>query len=290
MRREVNDLMQFGNLTLHLVSDGYLWLDGGGCFGLVPKVLWQEVVTPDELNRVRMTTRCLYIESEGVRILVNTGLGPKLTDKQKRVFGLERPDGDLLDNLARLGVAPEDVDIVIATHLHSDHFGGATTWGSDGEAVPTFPRAEFWVQRREWADARYPNEWTRGTYLPENLLPLEASGRLRLLNGDTVVTSEVRTLVTRGHTRAHQCVILESENQTAIYLSDLAPLTVNLERLAWIPAFDAEPMETLETKRRIRNWALAADVLLIFEHDLGVPLGRLRREGEKHWVEPVSIT
>jgi glyoxylase-like metal-dependent hydrolase (beta-lactamase superfamily II) len=107
------------------------------------------------------------------------------------------------------------------------------------------------VQRREWADARYPNERTRGTYLPENLLPLEASGRLRLLNGDTVVTSEVRTLVTRGHTRAHQCVILESGNQTAIYLSDLAPLTVNLERLAWIPAFDAEPLETLETKRRL---------------------------------------
>jgi glyoxylase-like metal-dependent hydrolase (beta-lactamase superfamily II) len=281
--------MQFGNLTLHLVNDGYLWLDGGGCFGLVPKVLWQEVVTPDELNRVRMTTRCLYVESEGVRILANTGLGPKLTDKQKHVFGLERPEGDLLDDLARLGVAPEDVDIVIATHLHSDHFGGTTIWGSDGEAVPTFPRAEFWVQRQEWADARYPNERTRGTYLPENLLPLEASGRLRLLNGDTVVTSEVHTLVTRGHTRAHQCVILESGNQTAIYLSDLAPLTVNLERLAWIPAFDAEPLETLETKRRIRDWVLAADVLLIFEHDPGVPLGRLCRVGEKYWVEPVSI-
>lgn len=281
--------MQFGDLTLHLVNDGYIHLDGGGCFGLVPKVLWQKVVTPDDLNRVRMTTRCLYIESEGVRILVNTGPGRKWTDKQARNLGLERPEGDLLDGLARLGVTPEEIDIVIATHLHSDHFGGATVWGSEGEPITTFPRAEFWVQRREWADARYPNERTRGTYLLENLLPLEASGRLRLLNGDTVVTSEVRTWVTPGHTRAHQCVILESGGRLAIYLSDLAPLVVNLERIAWIPAFDVEPLETLETKRRIRDWAMANDALLIFEHDVDVSLGRLRQEDNGYRVEAVSI-
>jgi glyoxylase-like metal-dependent hydrolase (beta-lactamase superfamily II) len=281
--------MRFGSLTLHLVNDGYIWLDGGGCFGLVPKVLWEKVATPDELNRLRMATRCLYIESEGVRILVNTGLGRKLTDKQKRNFGLERPDGDLLDDLARLGVAPEDLDIVIATHLHSDHFGGATAWGPDGEAVPTFPRAEYWVQRREWADACYPNERTKGTYLPENLFPLESSGQLRLLDGDTQVTSEVRTLVTRGHTRAHQCAVLESGGQSAIYLSDLAPLAVNLERLAWIPAFDVEPLETLETKRRVRGWALAADAYFIFEHDPDVSVGRLRQKDGRFEVVPVSI-
>jgi len=281
--------MQIGNLTLHLVNDGYIWLDGGACFGLVPRVLWQKVVTPDEFNRVRMATRCLYIESKGVRILANTGPGRKLTDKQKHNFGLERPEGDLLDGLARLGVAPEDIDIVLATHLHSDHFGGATIWGADGDASPTFPRAEYWVQRREWADARYPNERTKGIYLPENLLPLETSGRLHLLNGDTAVTSEVRTLVTPGHTRAHQCVVLESGSQTAIYLSDLSPLAVHLERLAWLPAFDVEPLENLETKRRIRDWALAAGVLLIFEHDPDVPLGRLRCEGDKCRVEPVTI-
>lgn len=280
--------MQFGDLALHLVNDGYIWLDGGGCFGLVPKMLWQKVATPDEHNRLRMATRCLYIESEGVRILVNTGLGRKLTDKQQRQFGLEHPDGDLLDSLARLGIAPEEVDIVIATHLHSDHFGGATVWETDDVAVPAFSRAEYWVQRREWADARYPNERTRGTYLPENLLPLEASGQLRLLDGDTIVTSQVRTLITPGHTRSHQCVVLESRGQLGIYLSDLTPFAVNLERLAWIPAFDVLPLETLETKRRIRDWALARDALLIFEHDPDVSLACLRYKDGKYQVEPVS--
>jgi glyoxylase-like metal-dependent hydrolase (beta-lactamase superfamily II) len=280
--------MKFGSLTWHIVNDGYMALDGGACFGLVPKVLWQKVVTPDEQNRIRAATRCLYVESEGARIVVNTGLGNKLTEKQRRIFALERPEGGLMDGLARLGVAPEDVDIVLATHLHSDHFAGATTWAGDGRAVPTFPRAEFWVQRREWADARYPNERTRGTYLPENLLPLEASGRLRLLEGDTVVTSQVRTVVAPGHTRALQCVILEADGRSAIYLSDLAPLTANLTRLAWIPAFDVLPLETLESKRRIREWALTNDALIVFEHDPDVPVGRLRRTDEgKYRVEPV---
>ncbi|MFZ5916764.1 MAG: MBL fold metallo-hydrolase [Chloroflexota bacterium] len=281
--------MPGGDLTLHFVNDGYIWLDGGGCFGLVPRVLWEKVHPPDALNRLCMATRCLYIESDGLRILVNTGPGNKLSDKQKQAWNLERPEGGLLDALARLGVAAKDIDIVLATHLHSDHFGGATVWGADGQAAPTFPRAEFWVQRREWADARYPNERTRGTYLPENLLPLEASGRLRLLEGDTVVTSQVRTLVTPGHTPALQCVVLETEGLTAIYLSDLAPLAVNLERLAWIPAFDVLPLESLESKRRVRDWALAAGAYLLFEHDLQLPVGRLRQENGKYTVEPASL-
>ena len=282
--------MQFGDLLLHFINDADIWLDGGGCFGLVPKVLWQPLVATDELNRIRMTTRCLYIESQGVRIVVNTGLGNKLTEKQERIFGLERPEGGLLDGLKRLGVAPEDVDILIATHLHSDHFGGATIWDENGEPVPVFPRAEFWVQRQEWADARYPNERTRGTYFPENILALEASGRLRLLDGDTIVTSEVRTLVTPGHTRSHQCVLLESGGQTALYLSDLAPLTLNLERLTWIPAYDLEPLATLDTKRRIRDWALASRACLIFEHDANMPVGRLRQQDGKYQVEPALIS
>lgn len=282
--------MKFGSLTWHIVNDGTMKLDGGACFGLVPKVLWQKVVTPDDQNQIPAATRCLYIESEDVRIVVNTGLGNKLTEKQQRIFGLERPEGGLLDGLARLGVAPEDVDILLATHLHSDHFAGATVWAGDGRAVPTFPRAEYWVQRMEWADARYPNERTRGTYLPENLLPLEASGRLRLLDGDTSVTSQVRTVVAPGHTRALQCVILEAGGQSAIYLSDLAPLAVNLTRLAWIPAFDVLPLETLESKRRIRDWALKHDALIIFEHDANLPVGHLRRTDDgKYHVEPVSL-
>ena len=278
--------MQLGNAELHIVSDGLCWMDGGASFGLVPRVLWEKFIQPDELNRVPMALNCLLIRSEGKNILVNTGQGTKLSDKQREILTLQR-DGGLVENLAALGLPPTEIDVVINTHLHSDHCGGNTLRRGD-KIVPTFPRAEYWVQRLEWSEACYPNERTRATYLAENFRPLEEHGQLRLLYGDTRVTSEVRCVVTRGHTRAHQSVIIESGGKTAIYLSDLAPLTINLERLAWIPASDVEPLETIETKRSIVHWALEKGVLLIFEHDTRIPMGYLReREGE-YKVEPLE--
>lgn len=271
--------MRIGNAECFLVSDGEFRIDGGGHFGLVPKVLWEKFFPADELNRVATALNCLLILSEGKRILVDTGFGRKLSPKELEIYGLQGERSDLLNNLQRLGFAPEDIDIVINTHLHSDHCGGNTIL-RDGKAVPTFPNAQYWIQRLEWADALYPNERTRNTYLPENLLPIQEAGQLHLLFGDTRVTGEVRCQVTRGHTRAHQCVIIESAEEAAIFLGDLASMAIKMERLGWISAFDAEPMETLETKRSIRNWALEKHALLIFEHDLHMPMGYLVKEGE----------
>jgi len=277
--------LRLGNADLHIVSDGLAWMDGGGHFGLVPKVLWEKVVQADELNRIPMALNCLLVVSEGQRILVDTGFGDKLSSKERQIWSIAG-ESRLVGDLRRLGFAPEDIEIVINTHLHSDHCGGNTVL-SDGQVVPTFPRAEYWIQRLEWADARYPNERTRGTYLAENFVPLEERGQLRLLYGDTRVTSEVRCIVTRGHTRVHQSVVIESGAETAIYLGDLASWTILMERLAWISAFDAEPLETIETKRRIRDWALEKNALLIFEHDSRVRMGYLREDEGKYKVEAV---
>jgi glyoxylase-like metal-dependent hydrolase (beta-lactamase superfamily II) len=232
-----------------------------------------------------MALNCLLIVSEGKRILVDTGFGDKLSPKERQIWGIA-DERRLVGDLSRLGFSPADIDIVINTHLHSDHCGGNTVLQL-GEAVPTFPRAEYWVQRLELADARYPNERTRATYLAENFMPLEERGQLRLLYGDTRVTSEVRCVVTRGHTRAHQSVVIESGEETAIYLGDLASWAILMERLAWVSAFDVEPLETIETKRRIRNWALEENALLIFEHDSRVGMGHLHEADGKYEVEAV---
>jgi glyoxylase-like metal-dependent hydrolase (beta-lactamase superfamily II) len=277
--------VRLGNVNLYIVSDGLAWMDGGGHFGLVPKVLWEKVVQADELNRVPMALNCVLIISEGRRILVDTGFGDKLSPKQCQIYSIVG-ESRLLGDLRRLGFAPEEIDIVINTHLHSDHCGGNTIL-REGEVVSTFSSAEYWIQRLEWADARYPNERTRATYLAENFVPLEKHGQLRLLYGDTRVTSEVRCTVTRGHTRAHQSVVIESGGETAIYLGDLASWMVQMERLAWISAFDVEPLETIETKRRIRDWALEKEALLFFEHDSRVQMGYLREEEGEYKVEAV---
>ncbi len=276
--------MRLGNVELFVLSDGQFRVDGGGMFGLVPKVLWEKVIQADELNRVPVALNCLLIISEGKRILVDTGLGRKLSPKEYENHALRREQGDLLDDLQRAGYTPSDIDIVINTHLHSDHCGGNTIL-RDGAPVPTFPNAQYWIQRREWADACYPNERTRNTYLPENLRPVQESGQLTLLSGGTRVTGKVRCKVTRGHTRAHQSVIIESEGETAVFLGDLAPVAVNLERLAWIAAFDVEPLETLETKRAMRDWVLERHALLIFVHDVRMPVGYLREDEGRFRVE-----
>jgi len=280
--------MLLGDVELRVVSDGVFWLDGGAHFGIVPRVLWEPLIAPDESHRVPMGLNCLFIESAGRKIVVDTGLGSKLSAKQRDILNLGRDKG-LVRALQEIGVAPEDVDIVINTHLHTDHCGGNTTFNEHGQAVPTFPRAEYWIQRLEWADARYPNERTRATYLPENLIPLEEQGQLHLLYGDTPVTGEVRCDVTRGHTRAHQSVIIQFQGQKAVYLGDLAPWKENIERLAWTPAGDVEPLETMETKRAFQQWALEEEVLLIFEHDPRITAGYLRRHGDRLEVEPVDL-
>jgi glyoxylase-like metal-dependent hydrolase (beta-lactamase superfamily II) len=276
--------MRLGNVEYFIVSDGEWRMDGGAIFGVVPKVLWEMILPPDELNRVPMALNCLLIISEGKRILVDTGFGRKVPAKQSRQLALQRREGDLLDALQRLGYGPQDIDIVINTHLHSDHCGGNTIDHGDGPE-PAFPKAEYWIQRVEWAEARYPNERTRKTYLPENFQPLGSAGQLRLLHGDTRVTSEVRCIVSRGHSPGHQSVIIESDGNTGIYLGDLAARAVFLERLAWTTAFDSEPFETIASKRAIRDWALQRDALLFFGHDVRISTGRLSRAGDEFVVQ-----
>jgi glyoxylase-like metal-dependent hydrolase (beta-lactamase superfamily II) len=279
--------VHLGDVELIVVSAGSWWQDAGAHFGIVPRVLWEPVIALDDRHRVPMALNCLLIRSQDKTILVDTGLGTKLSNKEQDKFGLQ-PSPGLLDNLAQLGVAPEDVDIVINTHLHVDHCGGNTAFDSGGQPRPTFPRAEYWIQRLEWADARYPNERTSKTYLPENLLPLEESGQLRLLYGDTPATDEVRCVITRGHTRAHQSVIIRSCGKSALYLGDLAPWRENIEKLAWGPAVDVDPLDTMETKRAIRQWVLEEHALLLFEHDPRTSAGFLRRQGDEFHVEPVD--
>jgi glyoxylase-like metal-dependent hydrolase (beta-lactamase superfamily II) len=166
--------------------------------------------------------------------------------------------------------------------------------GEDGEIAPAFPNATYLAQRLELADATYPNERTRNAYFAENFLPLGALCRggsesvLRVLNGDTQVTAEVRTVITPGHTRAHQVVIVESGGETAAFLADCAPFAVSMEKLAWVAAFDVEPLVSMETRRSLRDWLWRRDALLLFQHDPQIAAGRLRREGEAWRVEPVA--
>ena len=278
-----------GNIEYHYIHAGITWSDGGGAFGLVPKVIWEKKLSPDEYNRVPLHLNCLLIKSDGKNILVDTGLGHKLDAKGERNFGYDTSQGTLLSGLADLGLAPEDIDIVVDTHLHADHCGGNTMFHPEtGEIVPTFPNAEYWIQRLEWADAMYPNERTRATYLLDNYRPLSKTGKLRLLNGDTPVATGVRTVITRGHTRAHQSVLIESAGEYGFFVADMASLSYHFERTAWVTAYDVEPLENIETKRRWQNWAADTGATVLFQHDPHIRAAKLRRDGRHFKLEPIE--
>jgi len=269
-------MLKIGDLEIHLINDARTMVDGGGAFGLVPRKLWSKYFTADQNNMIPMNQTCLYVKAGDKNIVVDTGMGTKIDDKTRRIFQISG-EGGLIRGLAKLGLQPEDIDLVIDTHLHSDHAGGNTTWkdGNPEEIVPTFPNAEYVVQRREYEDAMNPNERTRATYIAANIEPLMQHEQLRLLDGDTELAPGIWGIVTPGHTPGHMAVRFESNGQHAAFLCDMATYAVHFERLGWMTAYDVEPLITLETKRVWQQWALENDAIVIFPHDTKRPLGKL---------------
>ncbi|MGB2896264.1 MAG: MBL fold metallo-hydrolase [Anaerolineales bacterium] len=279
---------RIGELAIAVVHDGTVWVDAGGSFGLIPRKLFEPHVTPTSENLIPMTLNCLLVRSQGKTILVDTGIGNKLSEDAARQWGLERDAGGLIENLAALGVAPDDVDVVINTHLHADHCAGNTRL-IDGEAQPTFPRAEYWVQRMEWAEASHPDARTRGTYFEQNFSPLLTQGQLKLLHGDTKVTDGVRCVVTPGHTRGHQSVLLQDGDWRGLFVADMASYGVQMVRTSWLTAYDVYPLENIRTKQRWQRWALENEAWIFFQHDPQITIARLVEEDGRKRLTPIYL-
>ena len=278
--------MELGTFELHLLSDGTFRLDGGSMFGVVPKALWQKTDPPDELNRILMGLNSLLIRTGENNILIETGIGNRLEPKSKGIFGVEQPK-TLMDRLHMLGVTPEDIDIVICSHLHFDHVGWNTVEDGRGGFIPTFPKATYVLQRAEWEAALHPNIRTKNNYSREHFLPLEEHGLLRLVEGEEEVTPGLRVIPAGGHTEGHQVVKIESDRKTALFLADLVPMTSHI-KIPYVMSYDLYPMQTIEAKERILNQALAEEWLLIFVHSPTVGMGYLREKEGKWVIETVE--
>ena len=263
-------------VRISLLSDGISYWDGGGAFGLVPRVRWMKLLPPDEFNRVPQDLRCVLIQADGKNILVDCGVGVKPNDVIAAQYEVRRPHGTLLDDLGRHGLVAEDIDIVIFTHLHGDHSGWATECveGAVGcDYVPTFANARYFVQRQEYEDATHTNERTRNTYFAENFVPLMESGVLTLLDGPALIVPGVSVVPTPGHTAGHQSVLIEPAPM--LLLGDMATYMIQFARLPWVTAYDVLPLQTIETKRYWQQWALQTQATLISPHDTLIPAGRL---------------
>jgi glyoxylase-like metal-dependent hydrolase (beta-lactamase superfamily II) len=271
-----------GGFELTILSDGEYYLDGGTFFGVVPKVMWQRRWAPDDLNRLRAGLNSVLIRGGEKTVLIETGIGNKLNEKMRKIYGHEEK---LLKSLESVSVAPEDIDVVINTHLHFDHCGWNTVY-RDGRAVPTFPKAQYYVQEGEWRHAQLQTERDRISYISDNYNPLIESGKMTLLNGDQQLLPGISVRVFKGHTEYMQAVIIESQGRKACYISDLIPTTQHLD-LAWGMAFDLYPLDTLYSKKKFYTEAIKENWLVLFTHDPKVPMAYLEQtEDGKYSARP----
>ncbi len=255
-----------GDFQLSVFSDGTYPLDGGAFFGVVPKIMWSRKVDADERNYVQAGLNSLLIRTGKQTVLVETGMGNKLSERMVKFYG---QPAELLTNLSAAGVAPEDIDIVINTHLHFDHCGWNTI-RKDGKIVPTFPRAKYYAPEGEWQYARKPSERDAISYIPDNYDPLVQSGQMTLLEGGEEILPGITVKTFPGHTASMQGVIVESGGQSACYISDLIPTTAHID-LTWGMGFDLYPLQTIESKKQYYAKALPEKWLTVFTHDPRTP-------------------
>jgi len=280
--------MQMGDWDVRIVSGGTFSLDGGGMFGTVPKAVWAKVYPADDDNLIRMDTHCLLIRGRGRTILVDTGNGDKESDAFMARFKFEGR-GVLDRNLARFGVAPGDVDLVILTHLHFDHAGGATRLGEDGEPVPSFPNARYVLQARDLLNARTASLRERASYLPKNWEPLQAAGLLDLVEGSRSILPGLAVRTVPGHTPGLQAVVLEGGGRRLIYLADLIPTARHIQP-AWVMGYDLDVVTCVNERVKLLEEVAGTDTVLVFEHDPEIPAGKVDRDAKgKYLVTAVEV-
>lgn len=261
-----------GDFELTALSDGIYRLDGGAFFGVIPKTLWSRKTQSDEKNRVPSGLTSILVRTGDKNILIETGMGNKLPEKMAQIFG---QPAKLIEQLHSAGVSPEQIDIVINTHLHFDHCGWNTV-REHGAIKPTFPNATYYVQEGEW---KHAHEGLRDSvsYLHENYDPLVERGKMKLLRGDQEIVPGISVEVFPGHTRDMQAVLIQSGGKTACYISDLIPTSAHLD-LNWVMGFDLYPVETIESRRRYYSRAIPQKWLTIFTHDPETPWGYLAED------------
>lgn len=272
--------MKFGDYRVEIVPDCEFRLDGGAMFGVVPRNLWSKFCPPDEQNRIRMNMNCVFIEAGNERVLIETGIGDKWSEKHRSMYGIERQRTLAESVQAIAGVRAEDITVVVNSHLHFDHAGGNTARDESGKVRPQFPNARYLVSEAEYEHAEHPGDRDRASYFPENWRPLRDAGQLELKPAEYEVVPGLTMETHAGHNRSMQCWRLVRNGQTLFGFADLVPMRAHVP-FAWVMGYDLYPVETVEAKKRLLPQAAQEGWTCLFYHDPEQPLARILEEEGK---------
>ncbi|MEK6744885.1 MAG: MBL fold metallo-hydrolase [Nitrospirota bacterium] len=256
---------KIGDFELTWLNGGTFELDGGAMFGVVPKVLWQKKYPPAEDNYIPLAAWPILVKTPQALVLIESGLGNKLTDKQKKIYRVKE-GWSVIEELKQLGISREDIDLVVLTHYDFDHAGGVVMQDDAGNLSLTFPKAKHIIQQKEWEDVLKPNIRSVNTYWQVNIETLKDSGRLQLVNGAAEVVPGISVVHTGGHNGGHQIVTIESKGEKALHLGDLLPTHAHANPL-WIMAYDNFPMDSIALKEQWIKQGVSEGVWFTFYHD-----------------------
>lgn len=274
-------------MKVHIVHTGNFKLDGGAMFGVVPKVLWQKWVPADENNLCNWAMRCLLVETGDRKILIDTGIGNKQSEK---FFGFYHLNGnDSLDgSLDNLGLSPSDITDVLLTHLHFDHVGGAVVRNESGELVPKFPNATYHVTEAQWNHANHPNDREKPSFLPENFVSLQEHKVLNFVKDGDFLFDCIEVKVFNGHTIGMIAPLIHGPDYTLMYMADLIPAAAHIP-VNYVIGYDIQPLVTMEEKKTILPWLMDKNAWLFFEHDAATTVCQIAKN-EKGQFTAVNQT
>lgn len=274
--------MKIGKYKLGIINSGSFGLDGGAMFGIIPKPLWQKTNPADDVNRVRLATRNLLLESDSKKIIIDTGMGSKWDEKSKNIYAIDEMLS-MNSALESKGLKAEDITDVFLTHLHFDHTGGST-FSVNAKFQPAFPNAKYYVQKQNYEWATNPSDRDRGSYIKENFQPLMDEGVLKFTNGNSMFDDEIEFLVINGHTFGQQMIKISDGINTILFCSDLMPFISHIS-LPYIMGYDLQPLVTLEEKLKYLKLALDENWKLFFGHDPDFAVATVKKLNERYAVD-----
>ncbi|MBI1884048.1 MAG: MBL fold metallo-hydrolase [Chlamydiae bacterium] len=277
--------LEIGKFDIQVVSDGNFLLDGGTMFGMLPRAIWSKFITVDQNNMFPWATHCLLVSDGKKKILIETGVGSKLNEKKRQIYG-RSSENKFQKNLKLLGVSFDEIDYVVTTHLHMDHCGGFTDEENE-KLKPRFPKAKYLIQKKEWNAATHPNRLTRGTYWVENFLPVFKAGQVEWLEGDAEIFPGIKVFLTGAHSEGHQVIQISSQGKTLFCPGDLIPSHWHL-RQTCVCAYDLSPVGVMQEKTRWLERVMKENWILHSYHDVEMVFGRVSLEREDFVAKPLE--
>jgi len=257
--------MKIGKYKINIIDTGAFALDGGAMFGVVPKPLWERTNPADEKNRIKLGARCLLLESETKKVLVDTGVGNTWDEKFNSIYGINQQQNDLISSLTKHKFEQSQITDVILTHLHFDHTGGSTKL-ENNKFVPTFTNAKYHVQKKHYEWAVNPSDRDKASFIPHTFNPLKEEGILNFIEGDSFFDDEIQFLTIHGHTFSQQMLKISDSSSTFLFCGDLIPTMYHIP-IPYVMGYDIQPLVTIQEKKNFLQLAVDENWKLIFEHD-----------------------